>query len=1246
MCLCNESDKVQNWMHKKMLVKMAESMSSHSSFPLRFFLILIGFLLVTPIHGYRVLSREPLPGCYHNGTRYGDGSMVPTMEPCLSCKCSNRILTCALKVCPEQPVPPPRGCVLVQPKRSCCPHMQCRKYNIKPMTDSDRRIVNFLDDYESEQKIIQEKYGELSDGNSNFLRRSESTEDQNDNICIQNGTIYMPGSAMTSSSLCSYCYCIGGKQRCMKPKCLLPALADCTPIFIESNCCPVRYDCSERKSLKADNPPRKKITNKHYLRNSTMMARGTGCFVNGILYIEGHRLPKDPENPCEICYCIRGKRKCTPQKCSPEIRNCIPMIPKGQCCPSSYNCDTQEEKGRQFDLFSILFGDDDVNATEAIGEDDIVGTTILPGVVPSTTEKSFFDVLREGLEFVDAQEEKVDAMLNKNGTKVKSNSTNAVFEILDIHPESDTYYDYEDDEVGKNKTHLNATRSSETTTYAATTFDDKSEISRVVATTSNDLAENRETSTITEESSTIGDIESPTSTISIDTTDVEVQTTEVEQIITTTISVDDTKVPINLTTNRPTLATEVTQRSDGSTEISTMVTELSTEAGDAATTTDLDTTSEASDQTTEMEKADTKNGDESILLDNELSSTVVMTSTTTENILSALFNGLASILDKDSNKVKNITNSSSTAPTYFTKNVTTMISIDRIDENISTTDVSPALTPKPPSETAPEPIVIDSNPSILEADYHYDYSEPTLPPSLPNLKIIPFLPADAVKNDRKKVVPPFEYYAKHDPTLYPPVAVGEKRIDYAPTYTQENFNYDPTAYPSITESFDGLNYDYSAEGEKHSIIGYGNYAGVIPVYKNSPAAEFEGEAPIFNYEQMKGFSPPRETEGGFVPKEPIKDNFYYDTFRTTNFVVDLTTEIPPPNPNSILSPDPFKNVIRTEPPPDLHSLIEDKEKLLLNRVIINGTVRNDFDREIISITTDGAVTDDDGASIDEKLNGTKENAEEIVRENVTEGSKVARVTTTPAPGGFFDGIFGFLFKDDPQEEELATVRSTTEFELPTVDYDTMKVPEFKNLSKEVEIPEILLNTTDVKEKPSDNATVIRDILIDLLGDDAAFNATEKIPTTTQQPHNRLSVPYLAPAVQVNGGNNPIRSTLDLVIPELHKNDEDSVNDNFSPDSYQSVGDAQIFTKPTISSVQDPAGILKLAGCNIYGRMYRVGRIISELSGPCLECKCTEVGVHCTPLSYIWFWSQNRKMELSKNSSVVIAILCKNCKKKY
>lgn len=43
------------------------------------------------------------------------------------------------------------------------------------------------------------------------------------------------------------------------------------------------------------------------------------------------------------------------------------------------------------------------------------------------------------------------------------------------------------------------------------------------------------------------------------------------------------------------------------------------------------------------------------------------------------------------------------------------------------------------------------------------------------------------------------------------------------------------------------------------------------------------------------------------------------------------------------------------------------------------------------------------------------------------------------------------------------------------------------------------------------------------------------------------------------------------------------------------------------------GLPKLAGCNIYGQMYRVGRIIAELSTPCQECRCTEIGVQCKSL---------------------------------
>lgn len=159
-------------------------------------------------------------------------------------------------------------------------------------------------------------------------------------MCIHNGTVYRSGSAMSTSSLCSYCYCIGGRQKCIKPKCLLPARG-CEPVLIDSACCPIRYDCSGNSAVKArfqKKPNKPRSDNKHYVRMNSRSQRSRGCLVESVFYPEGEKLPANSTNPCEICFCIRGSKRCTPKKCSPSIRSCKPMIPEGQCCPASYDC--------------------------------------------------------------------------------------------------------------------------------------------------------------------------------------------------------------------------------------------------------------------------------------------------------------------------------------------------------------------------------------------------------------------------------------------------------------------------------------------------------------------------------------------------------------------------------------------------------------------------------------------------------------------------------------------------------------------------------------------------------------------------------------------------------------------------------------------------------------------------------------------------------------------------------------------
>lgn len=66
---------------------------------------------------------------------------MPTAEPCLSCKCMNANLICALRVCPEQVFPPPRGCVIVQKKNSCCPYMTCSKLHVSSLYNQDKKVI-------------------------------------------------------------------------------------------------------------------------------------------------------------------------------------------------------------------------------------------------------------------------------------------------------------------------------------------------------------------------------------------------------------------------------------------------------------------------------------------------------------------------------------------------------------------------------------------------------------------------------------------------------------------------------------------------------------------------------------------------------------------------------------------------------------------------------------------------------------------------------------------------------------------------------------------------------------------------------------------------------------------------------------------------------------------------------------------------------------------------------------------------
>lgn len=487
-------------------------------------------------------------------------------------------------------------------------------------------------------------------------------------------------------------------------------------------------------------------------------------------------------------------------------------------------------------------------------------------------------------------------------------------------------------------------------------------------------------------------------------------------------------------------------------------------------------------------------------------------------------------------------------------------------------------------------------------------------------------------------------------------------------------------------------------------------------------------------------------QGGFLPKEPVEGDHYYDSIHTTKFLPESISEPTSKTPNGtvqqignafsltqkilrhsdyiqclsgITSEDPFKNVIRTEPPPNLITLIEDKEKLFHSiPSLSDASIDHDYpsihlsdiEKEIISITTDSnynsspeyaieGLTDTVDYSVHHapaeitfnanKTATSDENSTKTVTKYSTEVSVSSNVkpngTIDVGPKDFIGSLLGYIFNQNKSNANYQPTESPPIPEQPTIppfkkisstSLSLMDILNFtrpvESSSKKVEMPQrknnkiyelITTTTTQAQEETStprvENLNILRDVLL------ATLNSPSHIdPKPHKDPHPTIDIPkpiysghsihqFLNPIfsgnselTHVTSKYSPISSDIDLTIPKLNSqigDNKDELNNNvFGPESYQVLNDypsvsnhrpfgenpidydalkerhsddnlPNVYTQPS-NRYQNSMGILKLAGCNIYGRMYRVGRIITELSNPCLECKCTEVGVHCTTLS--------------------------------
>lgn len=60
--------------------------------------------------------------------------------------------------------------------------------------------------------------------------------------------------------------------------------------------------------------------------------------VDGVYYKEGGKVLGVGHSVCDNCYCLRGVLRCEPLSCAPPLLGCTPVIKPGECCAASYNC--------------------------------------------------------------------------------------------------------------------------------------------------------------------------------------------------------------------------------------------------------------------------------------------------------------------------------------------------------------------------------------------------------------------------------------------------------------------------------------------------------------------------------------------------------------------------------------------------------------------------------------------------------------------------------------------------------------------------------------------------------------------------------------------------------------------------------------------------------------------------------------------------------------------------------------------
>ncbi|XP_049867188.1 mucin-2-like [Pectinophora gossypiella] len=995
--------------------------------------------------------------------------------------------------------------------------------------------------------------------------------------CAEEGGVFAAGSALAGRAACERCYCLRGARRCVRPRCLPPPRA-CRARPAPGACCPDRYYCdSDVRNLTTATP---------------LAAHGQhDCEVNGKWVPEGERVSAPRGDECSSCFCLRGRVRCQAPACAPPLHGCAPLLRPGHCCPHQYHCPHSHHSDPMASLIPAIL-DNALVSTRFDERSFRTSASTKPATTTHTVAAS--------------------ALTTQTASAAPAPTTKVKRKTNDPPPPAITH-----------KPSQNSTKTTPSATTVAT-------VTTEPTTTTESTAATDSKSTSTEGS----------------TTALYPEQTATEQ------PEGSVKIIINGTIN---CTAELT-----STPMLTTVNDTDRIQAEANPRTPYG----SGDGGVEAQTASPSD----IITDR----------------------GVGAGFDDDGS---------------FTVNVTSSL-------RANTSRPLAAAPPRPPPspDTPPDPEHPLNISKKTKEDYDYDYTEPTLPPSLPNLKIIPFVAADAVvdedvsSKDDSLSYPALEREDKF-PVYYPGAAAGAGAGREATVLaTRREDVLGPTQYPV-----------FMAPADVSSLPGAPAPpppAAATSQPATKPATTTTTRGDTITTPALNLFSPPVETEGGFIPKGPGIIAEYYAVYPSTPPPAPhLTTsmQINPINtksecvssdgqripaggsvwrgcsvcacawgrlacaPRRCAAPPPLcrrRAATRTDHDLCCGEIVCDYDNATTSAPILS-TRRTEITLNVtkipIEIESDLIPFDPPPdrsvpAVSDEDAHGHKH----------TDMNKLDDITASipTTEGNAFTTPSGETVKQVPTNETsttptptvMSSTVSTVTTSTPTPDHKEANDTSGQSQEYEDEdddegfsfgsVLKLLLSdsydTTPVSASKKRPATIA--------AKQPATTSTTVTPTPTSpppssfkppptptlvpfipiQPHPYLPSKKLLPQNMVNridhlvlGEATAIKRTTSRPAsspprrlparPSTRKPTTTpraaAVTTSREPPEYAPAAAAEP-ARP-VSTVTSGGGggggLLKLAGCNIYGRMYRVGRIIAELSTPCQECRCTELGVQCMPL---------------------------------